>query len=654
MLQLRPITGVVAVSCCGWNAGGRTYDRSQNLVEWVNGQGSLTIWRAPLQSGPVVLPANAYPVTVAGVAVAEALFRDGAAWAKVTFDSSALPDGWVSVECQNLLPGEWAPMERAYNRLSDRAPGPMPVYEDSHKRPENPTHNEQAMCWAPPTYTPRAVPLPLREFSAVTAATQVRAQMLTRNEASVNLFIPNISRHGTVNSFTTQAYSWFDMYAKWPMVPLLDGPRGVGTLPLVAHIEVGMAAPDGVPRRTWYAATPWAVSRGRPDGSTTTLVGWRHAGMASHWTDGAAQKTLELVGDWSAVPADRRGLWALRSFCWDAASLAVDEALPRIPGEAGAPHVTGPVMYIAEQRESANADTATGRVLRVEFSARAHDIPPLVTEFITGLHGPWGVVDWGDWLIVSERNANRIWAHQKTGTLPARVLLQADPSLPGTAVVQQSSIPKVTGSLDERRAQPCLAPEDLKLLDGMLYFGSHASACIKRYDLGALQPDPGYMLPVEMDRQSWAVKFAISDGTFSPRGTVFYNTWGQVKHAAAFGTQPDGARFTAHGKAAPWASFGYPFAIAVGDNRMYFAGSNIGITRFSSALAGEAPISAEKYRAGNREWDAQHGDLSWGPCGFGDHGVALPWGTNPAIDYYLAAHDLPPPTVVGLANGGAE
>jgi hypothetical protein len=289
------------------------------------------------------------------------------------------------------------------------------------------------------------------------------------------------------------------------------------------------------------------------------------------------------------------------------------------------------VLYVAEQRESGRGN-GSGRILRAEFSAQAHGVPPIVTEFAVGLSGPWGVVDHGDEVIVAERNASRIIAIRKSsGT--HRVLAQGDPSL---ASVGQSGQVSVTGDLTARRAAPCCAPECLKIQDGWLYYGSRAAECIKRLSLTTGEVDPDYLVPVRMARQSWFVEFSMSDGSFGPSGTVYAATWGQVDYPAAYGIQPDGRLFTAHSGAAPWAeSQGYPCAVAVGIGRMYVASSNWGITRFGAAQPGDVVPDANLWRQGEYDWDARHGNLRWGSYGFGDHGHPLPWGETPAIDHML-------------------
>ncbi len=625
----------------GFHCMGDTYQRFTDYQVMSGASAFVYQYRTTTVSGPRYLPAKSYTLMIDGAAAGAVAFAEGQAWTRVAVDPRKFPRGWLRVTVQGGADGEESVPWWLYNDQGQAGPERMPVCESSHKTPTDPTAREHAQTWERPTYTPTPAPLARREYPDVTAATKVHAQCVTRPERGVNITVPSVTAAGVVTAANLQSYFWYRQLDRWPTVPLLDGPRGVGTHGQTTHIEVGVGQrfPGGPPMNTFYFSDPWRVSRGKEDGRTETLVGYRHNGMASYWGDGANQKTLELVGDWSAVPAERRGLWNVRSFCWDEASLAVDMTAAPIDAEEGRlPHIVAPVMYVAEMRESGKGKALTGRVLRVEFNARAHGVPPKVTELAVGLPGPWGIVDDGARVIVALRNASQIVAIDKA-TGAQTVLLQGDSKL---APVAENGIPILIGARDVRRAEPVITPECLKIQDGHLYIGSFAAESVKRMNLATGQIDQGYMVPVWMQRQSWFVEFALSDGTFGPRGTVFAQTWGQSDHAGAYGTQPDGKPFKAHLGAAPWAmGTGYPCAVAVGHGRLYTASSNLGLTRYGAAAAGDMAINGALYRQGETEWDAMHGNLRWGSMGFGDHGHALPWGQSAAIDHYLAAHDAP-------------
>jgi glucose/arabinose dehydrogenase len=95
--------------------------------------------------------------------------------------------------------------------------------------------------------------------------------------------------------------------------------------------------------------------------------------------------------------------------CWDSYSLITNTAAEPIPTEANLqPHLgAGPRAYVS--------DSQNNRICMLQFSGTMHSPKPKVTEFITGLMDPWDIVEWGDELIISEREANRIVAYSKAG-----------------------------------------------------------------------------------------------------------------------------------------------------------------------------------------------------------------------------------------------
>ena len=97
--------------------------------------------------------------------------------------------------------------------------------------------------------------------------------------------------------------------------------------------------------------------------------------------------------------------------------------------------MAGPTLYVS--------DTYHDRVLKIEYSATAHGVPPKVTEFVTGLNQPWDVIPVGTQLYVSDRMNNAIKVFDMdTGALVKSI-----------AVAQ---------------------PEGMALLDGWLYYAKRA------------------------------------------------------------------------------------------------------------------------------------------------------------------------------------
>lgn len=613
------------------------YDRFQRLTCWKGTTGSLTIRRKNLSQVTTTdfTPARTYTLMIDGKAWRPVPFSSGQDSATITFPLDDIAGGWHELDLQGCEDGETCINWFAYRQAQTSVRSPrMPVVQGSHALSWLKTNPVHAWAWVPCHYTPRSAPLGRRTYPSVAASTSVAAQVLVQGDGGQDLTYPNVNSDGVWSTHGKQSYFWSDVIAKLPVLPLLDGPRGRCTAGMVLHIEVGTAAPDGVPRNNVYCLDPWRVFKIAEDGHITTLVGYRHAKVMSHWQDATGSpprpRTLELVGDWSAVDPSRRGFHELWGMCWDSQTLAINEAADRIPSEnQQRPHYVAPVMFVT--------DSQNNRICRIEFNATAHGVPPKVSEFIVGLRDPWDVVEWGRTIIVSERQAHRIVAFDIQSGQQTRVIVERDSRRPGDASVLSwlRNMSVRVGTTAELRAQPCIAPEGLYVQDDWLYYGSFAAACIKRVHLitGEIQ----YVQDVTLVRQSNFVKFALSDGTFGPRGTAFVNTWGQQPSAAFEGRQPDGKRFTAHARAAPWeAGIGYAAGIGVGGGRLYFSASNQGVTRYS---AGQA-IDVRKYEAGKAEFDASQGRLRWGPLGFSHYGHPLPWGQSEALDYYLDAHDL--------------
>ena len=200
------------------------------------------------------------------------------------------------------------------------------------------------------------------------------------------------------------------------------------------------------------------------------------------------------MGDWSSIPPERRGFAQPWGMAWDPRTLVINEQAAPIPSENNEkPHVLGPALYIS--------DTYRNRVVKLEYSATAHGIPPKVTEFITGLNQPWDVIAVGMQLYVSDRMNNAI----KVFDMDTAALVKTIP------VVQ---------------------PEGMALLDGWLYYGSIKSKSIRKINLATVQDVlitdptvPGSKMDFFINGTSRFMKIAVSDGSFGPRGMIAYTTW---------------------------------------------------------------------------------------------------------------------------------
>lgn len=602
-----------------WHAISR-YERYQRLEVWRGAQAQVRAIGISISAGGVVQPllSPSYTLIVDGVEAATAA-PDGS---RVTFavDLSNVAPGWHTLELGGLADGETCPTWFAY-REGSAQPALMPVCTGSYDLAKgSPPHY---WAWVPTRYTPTAAPLPAGpgvSFGDARPPSAFRAWPHVPGKTA-NIVRPAITADGVVCTFNMQSYFFSDLIRPLPKVHLLDGPRGVGTVGMLTHISIGKATqtadPNSAPRLNVYACDPWRFMRIEDDGTVTTLAGYRHAGIASQYQDQPGA-TLELVGDWSAVPEDRRGFHELWGMAWDSDTLPVGGE----PIDGREPHLVGPVCVLA--------DSQRNRLTRLEFNPRDHN-PPRVTEFATGLSDPWDVVEYGAEWIVSERTAHRITAiHKQTGA--RRVILQGA----ALATVGTDRNVRRTAALDVVRAEPCVAPEGLYVLGDWLYFGSLAQADVRRLHMqtGELQ----VVCYPHMDGNSRYCKIAVSDGTFGPAGTVFAQTWSNAKRADERAYLPDGTHWNLPG-AAQLGHGGYGAAVAVGDGRLYTGSSDEGMVRYTLG----SPINAALYAQGQDEFYGAGLQLLHGQAGISPYGYAAPFGVSAAIDYFL--------TINGAGNG---
>lgn len=445
----------------------------------------------------------------------------------------------------------------------------------------------------------------------------------------------NTTAAGVRSTFNRQAYFFSDLVQRLPPLPLLDGPRGIGTLCMPTHIEVGRATltadPQSRPIGALYVTDPWRLIRVNADGSIRTLVGWRHRSPPSSWQQ---KPDLELVGDWSAIPPARHGIHEAWGWAWDKRTLATDITAPA-DADGRQPHVGNPAGYLA--------DSQNGRILRVQFDGRSHDTPAVVTEFLTGLADPWDCVEHGDELIVSERQAHRISAYDMTTGAFRRVIVQGQPL---ANVRSDRSVARI-GTLDALRAVPCVAPEGLYRRGDWLYFASFAQAEARRVHLvtGELQT----VGAIAVDNNSKFAKIAVSDGSFGPAGTVFATTWSIGLSGYPSATLPDGRAWSVAqntsaslpiGRGPTWERTSYAAAVGVGSGRLIFGSATFGLHYLRRATPADTPINVAAYRAGQAALDP----LLYGAGGHDQFGLGLPWGQSLEVDHYLAAHGHQRPT----------
>lgn len=480
----------------------------------------------------------------------------------------------------------------------------------------------------PARWAPTTVPLKPREYPPLpvidTLTTPMACTWVVPLRA-MDIHRTTVTKDGISNTCGSQAYFYSDFIAKQPPWHLLDGPRGQGTVAAATHLQIGRNGKI-------YGTDPWRFFKIAVDGTITTLAGWRSKTPPRYWSDGPLADDFELVGDWSAVPPERRGLHECWGHAWDERTLGIADGAPPPPGETESPHVTGPVAFLA--------DTQNNRILRVEFSPVTHTVPGKVTEFIVGLADPWDVQCRAGVLYVSERAANRISRFDATTGAAMTPLIQGG-VVGYVDLARRGAV--LTVPLATAQQQPCALPEGLAIMDDWLYFGSRALEQVRRINLTTGQLDT-LRWPAYADGNTVFFKIAVSDGTFMPKGTIFVSNWSSGRYGwprtmkAEPGSTWDNteAHFLPRNPVGgPMGEAGYSTAVAVGQGRLVASAIQEGVYMLSAAQPGDAVLTDAVRRGGLLYWQRGY-RLTHGEHGWGHYGLPLPWGEHADIDAFLA------------------
>lgn len=551
---------------------------------------------------------------------------------------TGLASGWRMIEA--AAPGETCiPAWIFVRRPGDPPPTCRPVWLGSHDVQHHNGNARTQYVWVPMAYAPRAVPLPARK-PVPFADKLIRRDLYAEEIVPVqhgDCYRPRVTK-GVQHSCNQQNYTISPVLLPYGGAAQLDGPRGVGTLTAVTHVQVGRVRSDG--RAAIYASEGNRVAKVDPDGTITTLLGARSRSPAARSIPSTADD-YDLVGDWSAIPAAMRGIVETWGFAWRPSSLATDPNAPPIPNpvEPEAPHVgPGPQLIIA--------DSQRGRLLRAQFRPDVHGVPPVVTVLCDGLSDPWDVVcpdDGSDLAYVSERGTDSIVAVRLSNGVKMGAIVAGQR---GMVAYQGRRIVRTT-TLDKVRAQPCIAPEGLAYLDGWLYWASFAQRQIRRMEIATGTVE--VVLTIEDQRQlndigGQYAKIAISDGTFLPKGSIALSSWGPDEGMPAIWVREPDGRYTWHpllsagneGPGVPWISKDYGSACAFGGGMLVCGTSLEGLTVITRAQ-GEARVDwARDYEPSRAEWRKARGlHMLHGDTGHSHYALPLPWGASPLTDRWL-------------------
>ncbi len=432
----------------GWMNYCNRYERAEHAVVLAPGKTQVNLFTCNFTNGGTKIPLGVntmLTLTLDGKAVATAAVK--AVDTAVTFDVNiaGLAEGWYLASVTGLDPS-WSVLDYGVYVRKGAVAQPsawMPVTTASHELIfEGAQRYQQA--WVPAKFAPVTVPYPSREFPDLPTVPMRKDVVITSLAVPRpgDLYRPARTKEGVWTTANLENYAYSDFEQATPKFPMLDGPRGQGSIIAPVHLEVGSAAPGGALRGNVYFIESWRIGKVTPDGTVVTLAGYRHKDMASYWED---PTSAELVGDWSSIPPERRGFAQPWGMAWDPRTLVINEQAAPIPSEGNEkPHVLGPTLYVS--------DTYRNRVVKLEYSATAHGVPPKVTEFVTGLKEPWDVIAVGTQLYVSDRMNNAI----KVFDMNTAALVKTIP------VVQ---------------------PEGMALLDGWLYYASVKSKSIRKINL---------------------------------------------------------------------------------------------------------------------------------------------------------------------------
>jgi hypothetical protein len=557
----------------------------------------------------------------------------GAGETVLTFTIPAgLRPGWQTIAVRCELDGYARPTAHFHvgtQAVDTHIPRQIDTYHAQHELGDyrynadgsrtKPYGHANRWCWVPVTGKP--VPVadeqhPSTPFSHVPNIYNGELWLRARVPECGELAIFR-TREGVLTADTAMAYPYGHMVKKYPVGPQRDGPRGVGCISFVSGAAIGKFARIFDPTNKFSGNDyVWNMHRFcvmRPDGYLQTRFGFVDADdhPVYHGDSQEVPSARRFIGRWREdVPEVRRHIARMWGGAWVPQSLQInpDGPKPAEPPGDRPPHFGPPTWLFA--------NGWTGSICRVEFDngtegthPEAHGIPPLISEFWTGLDNPFGLAisQKRREVYVAETGKDRIVAkHLDTGAV--RVILEAPRS---TRRDPESHILALTVSLLYARQHPVSGPEGMAWIDedaGDLVFVSVATQQVTKVNVDTLawqhlfrwtgvQPDGRAPFSGRQSNDHFSL-VQVSDGSFYPKGTIFVSFFGAVNGTLptiwvpqADGTYkfywlsiPSGTAQLHVGRGPNWNDRDYAGGFDVGEGRMIAGSSKYGVREITLAL----------------------------------------------------------------------
>jgi hypothetical protein len=382
------------------------------------------------------LPGAQYGILLDGVEVYRVKSFRWDGWADVTLAVENIPpsfkDGPLQLDLKQYdaagnevpLQGTFVPSFVYLNREGKLKDAPwFPVYSSSYdvarsgfvfcwaKIPRHYIFNEDGSWKEPYTYALAPEPEP-QEWTAPIPATDFTAIQLNPYLKDDH-YIMTRDHTGSPSFESAHVYDMSggqtDRSDVW-IHPSVDGPRGKGRVinPFDAqpsrlggghfldHMSFGHCHADGLVQRHFGYVVDWPYPQ------------WQEKDLI--------KSSKRLIGNWDAVPEEKRGLDRSWTWYWDPRTVKRGTGSPIVndghnsAGLLEPPHDgAGPTVLVPRPQPQHND------LLEAVYDPRSHLTPPKMRIGIEGLRSPWGVTVTDDGLVlITEQSASVVSAYQRS------------------------------------------------------------------------------------------------------------------------------------------------------------------------------------------------------------------------------------------------